>query len=197
MRKAGHSPCTAYPTHPTTPPNRKKQRTRKRNITWFKSLYNIEVKTNIGKKFFYLINKHSPPNNRLHKICNKFNVIFSYSCMPKMACIIKSHNNKLIYPTANTDEIPCNCRTKSECPLNGKYRIKSIVYKASITAPNIPTRHYFGLCETEFKAQFHNHRSSFQGYLEQRDAKLNFACDNCRAIKLKQIYATNIHLGLC
>ena len=60
LRKAGHSPCTAYPMHPTTPPNRKKQRTRKRNITWFNPPYNIEVKTNIGKKFFYLISKHFP-----------------------------------------------------------------------------------------------------------------------------------------
>ena len=55
LRKAGHSPCTAYPMHPTTPPNRKKQITRKRNITWFNPPYNIEVKTNSGKKFFYLI----------------------------------------------------------------------------------------------------------------------------------------------
>ena len=98
MRKAGHSPCTAYPMHPTTPPNRKKQRTRKRNITSFNSPYNIKVKTNVGKKFFYLINKHFPPNNRLHKICNKFNVKLSYSCMPNMARIIKSHNNKLLIP---------------------------------------------------------------------------------------------------
>ena len=82
--------------------------------------------------------------------------------MPNMACIIRSHNNKLVYPTTNTDEMPCNCRTKSECPLNGKCRIKSIVYKASITAPSIPTRHYFGLCETESKARFYNHRSLFK-----------------------------------
>ena len=34
----------------------------------------------------------------------------------------------------------------------------------------------------------------FQGYLELRDAKLNFACDNCRAIKPKQIFDTKIHL---
>ena len=175
LRKAGHSPCTAYPMHPTTPPNRKKQRTKKRNITWFNPPYNIEVKTNIGKKFFYLINKHFPPNNRLHNICNKFNVKLSYSCMPNMACIIKNHNNKLIYPTTNTDEMPCNCTTKSECPLNGKCRIKSIVYKASITAPNIPTRHYFGLCETEFKARFYNHRLSFKDQRKMNATELSKA----------------------
>ena len=36
-----------------------------------------------------------------------------------------------------------------------------------------------------------------QGYLELRDAKLNFVCDNSRAIVLKQIYTMNIRLGLC
>ena len=93
-----------------------------------------------------------------------------------MACIIKSHNNELIYPTANADEMPCNCRTKSECPLNGKCRIKSIVYKASITASNIPTRHYFGLCETEFKARFYNHRSSFK---DQRKMNATETLQSC------------------
>ena len=70
-----------------------------------------------------------PPNNRLHKGCNKFTIKLSYSCMPNMACIIKSHNNKLKYPTINADKMSCNCRTKSECPLNRKCRIKSIVCK--------------------------------------------------------------------
>ena len=84
LRKARRSPCTAYPMHSTTPPNRKKPRTRKRNVTWFNSPYNMGVKTNIGKKFFYLVNKHFPRNNHLHKICNKFSVKLSYSCMPNM-----------------------------------------------------------------------------------------------------------------
>ena len=159
--------------HSTTPPNRKKPR--KRNITWFNSPYNIEVKTNIGKKFLYLINKHFSPNNRLHKICDKFNVKLSYNCMRNMAGIIKSHNNKLIYLTTNTDKMPCNCRTKSECLLNGKCQTKSIVYKASITTPNIPTRHYFGLYETEFKARFYNHGSSFENQRKMNATELSKA----------------------
>ena len=120
LKKAGHLLCTTYSMHSTTSPNCKKPR--KRNITWFNPLYNMEVKTNIGKKFFNLINKHFLVNNRLHKICNKFNIKLSYSCMPSTATIIKSHNNKLICTTTNTDEMPCNCRTKSECSLNGKCR---------------------------------------------------------------------------
>ena len=53
--------------------------------------------------------------------------------------------------------MPCNCTTKSECPLNAKCRTKSIVFEASISGPNIPT-----LCETEFKTRFYNHHSSFK-----------------------------------
>ena len=175
--------------HTTTPPNRMKQRTRKRNIIWFNSPYNMEVRPNIGKKFFYLINKHCPLNNRLHKICNKFNVKLSYSCMPNMACIIKSHNNKLIYPT---DEMPCNCRIKSKCPLNGKCRTKSIMYKASITAPNIPTRHYFGLRETEFKAQFYNHRLSFKDQRKMNATELSKAVWNYENRGIKPLISWSI-----
>ena len=92
-----------------------------------------------------------------------------------MTRITKSHNNKLIYPTANTDEMRCNSRTKSECPLNGKFQPKSIVCKASITAPNMPTRHYFELCETEFKARFYNHRSSFKDQQKMNATELSKA----------------------
>ena len=125
LRKAGHSPCTAYPMHPTTAPNRKKPRTR--NIAWFNPPYNMKLKQMYLQKVLQsyqqaLLLEQPPPQD-----CNKFNVKLSYSCMPNMACIIKSHNNKLLYPTANTDEMPCNTRTKSECPLNGKCRTKSIV----------------------------------------------------------------------
>ena len=31
--------------------------------------------------------------------------------------------------------IPCNCKNLHDCPLNGKCRTKSIIYKASISAP--------------------------------------------------------------
>ena len=149
VHNARHTPCTQrlYQT----------ARNQGKTITWFNSSYNIEIRTNIVKKFFYLINKHFSLNNRLHKIRNKFDVKLSYSCMPKKACIIESHNNMLIYPTTHTNEMLYNCRTKSECPLNGKCRTKSIVYEASFATPNIPTRHFFGRCETELKTRFNNH----------------------------------------
>ena len=170
--------------HSSTPPNRKKPR--KRNITWFNPTYNMKIKANIGKKFFYLINKHFLPSNSLHKIRNKFNVKLSYSCMSNMACIIKSHNNKLINLTTHTEEMPCNFRTKSNCPLRCKCRTKSIVYKVSIAASNIPTRHYFGLCETEYKTQFYNHCSSFKDQQKMNVTELSQAVWNCKNRRIEQ-----------
>ena len=128
---------------------------------WFNPPYNKEVQTNIGKAFFNLINKHFPTHHKLHKICNKFNVKLSYSCMPNMMSIINNHNKKLLHPHTNDKDLPCNCKNLHDCPLNEKCRTKSIIYKASISAPNSPTQHYFGCCETEFKTRFYNHRQSF------------------------------------
>ena len=78
-----------------------------------------------------------------------------------MMSIINNHNKKLLHPHTNDKDLPCNCRNLHDCPLNGKCRTKSIIYKASVSAPNSPTQHYFGCCETEFKTRFYNHRQSF------------------------------------
>ena len=133
---------------------------RKRNDIWFNPPYNEEVQTNIGKAFLNLINKHFPANHKLHKICNKFNIKLSYGCMPNMMSIINNHNEKLLHPHTNDKDLSCNCKNLPDCPLNGKCRAKSIIYKASISAPNSPTQDYFGCCETEFKTRFYNHRQS-------------------------------------
>ena len=52
---------------------------------------------------------------------------------------------------------------------------KSIVYKASITAQNIPSRHYFGLCKAEFKAQFYSHGSSLKDQRKMNATELSKA----------------------
>ena len=100
--------------------------------------------------------------------------------MPNMANIIKNHNTKILNRSPETNELPCNCRIKSECPLNGKCRTKSIVYKASIAATNLPAKHYFGLCETEFKTRFYNHRQSFKDRKKMNATELSKAVWNLK-----------------
>ena len=54
------------------------------------------VKTNIGKIFFHLINKHFPKLNKLHKTFHRNTIKISYSCMKNLNSIISSHNTSLL-----------------------------------------------------------------------------------------------------
>ena len=158
MHPSGHTGKLEYADNLDT-----KKKKRKRNITWFNPPFSEHVKTNIGKEFLRLLAKHFPLHHRLHKICNKFNVKVSYSCMPNMAAIISRHNKIVLSnkTTANSTTPPCNCRNKVSCPLEGKCRESSIVYKACLISGNA-ANNYYGCCETEFTACFNNHNQSFK-----------------------------------
>jgi len=94
-----------------------------------------------------------------YKIFNKQNVKLSYSCLPNMKSIIAVHNEKILNQSTSerSEPLPCNCRNKSTCPLNGKCREKSLIYKASIITPDNKTMSYYGCCEMDFKARYYNH----------------------------------------
>ena len=74
------------------------KRQRKRNIIWFNPPYSKNVKTNIGKIFIKLINKHFSRSSDLHKIFNRNALNLSYSCTENMAQIIRKHNKSVINP---------------------------------------------------------------------------------------------------
>ena len=85
----------------------------------------MSVQTNIGKKFFKLIDQHFRKNHKYHKIFNRNTLKMSYSCMSNVADRIKAHNNKILnqetsQSITDSDQEKCNCRQKEECPLNGK-----------------------------------------------------------------------------
>ena len=144
--------------------NRKTKPPRKRKILWFNPPYSATVKTNVGRKFLYLIEKHFPKSHRYHKLVNKNTVKVSYSCMKNMESIIKSHNKKLLNQFLKSEDAPgrqCNCRSKDTCPLNGNCLTESVVYSATITAEN-ETSTYIGMTEGPFKTRYSNHKSSFR-----------------------------------
>ena len=76
--------------------NMKGKNNKKRHIIWFNPPYNRAVKTNIGKCFLALIDKHFPPGHRLRKTINRNCVKISYSCTKNMKAIIQAHNNKIL-----------------------------------------------------------------------------------------------------
>ena len=143
-------------------PKKPKSRNRRRNTIWFNPQHNATVKTNIGKEFFCLLNKHFPKHSPLRKLFNRNNVKLSYSCTPSMSSIILSHNRELLQekPTPAIPPTLCNCRKNTTCPLNGECCSKSLAYKAELTCDNI-TKYYYGLCETIFKTRYNNHKYTF------------------------------------
>jgi hypothetical protein len=56
-------------------------RRRRRNNIWFNLPFRKTVRTNVGRNFLQLIDKHLPSTNPLHKVFNHNTVKVSYSCM--------------------------------------------------------------------------------------------------------------------
>ena len=137
---------------------KRKRKNRRRNITWFNPPYSQNVSTNFGRRFRTLISKHFPRNSKLLKIFNINTLKLSYSCMPNMAAVISQHNSSILGGGKTIGENyvggrPCNCCVKEDCLLNGTCQLRSVVYKATITATR-KERDYTGLTAQTFKQRY-------------------------------------------
>ena len=133
---------------------------------WYNPPFSKNVKTNVAKTFLKLLNKHFGKTHKYHKIFNRNNVKVSYSCMKSMSKIISAHNSKIANREYNeNNQILCNCRNRNDCPLDGKCLSSKIVYSAEVTTetspPIPPGKIYLGICDTEFKTRYGNHKSHF------------------------------------
>lgn len=171
LNKCGYTEKLTYCTDENQANGRKN---RKRNIIWYNPPYSKNVKSNIGKQFLKLVNKHFDKNHKYHKIFNKNNVKISYSCMDSMKKILNAHNKKI--SSTNNDETArtCNCKNKNTCPLEGKCLSANIVYSAEVKSfDNQPSKTYIGISETEFKIRFGNHKKSFKHRRYEKDTELS------------------------
>ena len=156
----------------------KKKKNRRRNIIWYNPPFSKTVATNIGQRFLRLIEIHFPAGSRLHKIFNRNTVKVSYSCMPNMSAMVKSHNNSVKRKSGNNDGQPkerrCNCRDKAQCPMDGNCQISSIVYKATVQITGEDRqKEYIGLTEPEFKKRYGNHLTSFRHERHEKSTELS------------------------
>ena len=78
--------------------------------------------------------------------------------MPNVASITTCHNKKILGTT--TPDTICNCRVKSQCPMDSKCQERSIIYKAVTSAET--KKQYIGLTEHALKQRYSNHQTSFQ-----------------------------------
>ena len=128
---------------------------RKRNVIWFNP-------TNIGKKFFSLLDKHFPKTHQLHKLFNRNNVKVSYSSLLNFQSMIKGHNKNILNQQGKPS--PCNCRDKISCPLKGSCQHNTLVCSCKVSAPDLKQNHlhYIGLTDHTFKDRLYKHSNSFK-----------------------------------
>ena len=92
--------------------------------------------------------------------------------MGNVTNIISSYNKKIINSGNEANGKTCNCRNKSNCPLDNQYLTNKIVYKAEIETNNdtnkLSTKVYFGISETEFKSR----RTTIQCHSETGHTKM-------------------------
>ena len=90
-------------------PNQRKKNCRKRKITWFNPPFSKHVKTNIGKKFLELLDKHFPAGHPLSKIVNRNCVKISYKCMQNMKSVIAKNYYKIKKQNEEQFQPGCKC----------------------------------------------------------------------------------------
>ena len=118
------------------------------------------MKTNVGKIFLRLVKRHFPKENPLHKIFNKNTLKVSYSCIGNIASVLSAHNKNILHPKKS--EFGCNCRSKTDFPLDNKCLTPKIVCQADVpNDTNYEKKFYLGISETPFKERFRNHKKEF------------------------------------
>ena len=139
-----------------------KKRRRKKAILWYNPPFSANIKTNIGKAFFAILDKHFPKGSELAKIFNRSTVKLSYSCMPAMKEVINVHNKKILTDTGRVEKNGCNCRGGvKNCPLEGECLTPALVYRAEVNSVE-GQMEYLGQTACTFKTRFTNHKASFQ-----------------------------------
>ena len=145
----------------------RRRKNRSRNIIWYNRPFSRNIKTNVAKHFFKLLNKHFRKNHE-YEIFNKINIKVSYSCVDNMKKVINSHNK---YVASKKDQVNQNPNT---CPLDNKCLTSKIVYSVEIiTDDQQLSKFYLGICGTECKTRFNNHKKSFRHRENEKDTELS------------------------
>ena len=90
--------------HYTPSNNCNSNKRRQRNIIWLNPPFSKNVRTNVGKIFLNLINKHFPSSSCLHKIFNRNTVKVSYSCMDNCKSITSKHKTRILSSRRTTTQ---------------------------------------------------------------------------------------------
>ena len=99
--------------------------------------------------------------------------------MKNIKSVTANHNTKILASTTTSPSTlariyMCNCRTKTECPLNGECLSRKIVYQAEVTSvDNGEIKRYIGITANPFKQRFRNHQKSFRHEIYANETALS------------------------
>ena len=161
---------SAFNNNVTYIPSQSKRQTRKRQIIWFNPPYSANVKTNVGKLFMRLADKHFPRHCKYYKLFNRNNIKLGHNCMHSMN-VIRKHNSKIMKDPAPSTIKTCIGRRKTDCPMDGNYLSECLIYKASVNTTT--NKYYYGTCENTFKERYNNHKSSFRNKSREKNTELS------------------------
>ena len=141
--------------------NRENRKRRNRRIIWFTPPWNIQVRTNIGKEFFKILDE-SFEHADLKRLFNRNTVKLGYSTTRNFEQIIKGHNLKANQQNETLKSQKCNCDIPAQCPLNGECQQENVIYRANVVETeneDVVIGEYIG-CTDNFKIRFGNHKKS-------------------------------------
>ena len=75
--------------------------------------------------------------------------------------------------TSIKNTLPCNCRKKHKCPLDGKSRTENIVYKCAASVDEYSNKICLGTAEGDFKQRFYNYRMPFNNKGHSTNTRLS------------------------
>ena len=89
----------------------KRKSNRVYKVIWFNPPYSCSVATDIDQKLFLLLNKHFPKAHKFYKVFSRNSIKVSYSSMPNISSITKSHNKKVLSnDESKSPKSSCNCK---------------------------------------------------------------------------------------
>ena len=124
----------------------KTKRRRRRKLLFFHPPFSLGVKTNVGKKFFQIVDQVFK-KSALGCIFNRKSMRVSYCTTTNVARVIGGHNSKLTAASAEAEAerpaVPartCNCTkaNRDNCPLGGECLVSSVIYSAKVTGAQPP-----------------------------------------------------------
>ena len=82
--------------------------------------------------------------------------------VPNMNNIIQKHSSKIMTCPASSTTKTCNCRRKTDCPMDSNCFSEYLIYKASVSATT-----------NTFKERYNNHKCSFRNKSREKNTELS------------------------